>query len=566
MASVEDTRSVQTGDAGAKGEVPDGTASSFYKAQCTIRNPYLLRARRCAALTMPALFPPEGQATSGADAELPWNSIGAYLLTNLGAKAVKSMFPIGLAPMKLAQNRKASRDIIALEQQDPDKAQELKTQIDQGLSIVETEFSDCMEEDGDRPRLGVAALKLICGGNHALQFYPDAKLRGISLERFVTQRDPSGKLLRWAIEDPMQWASLPPDVKEIALRHGYKPDITASYQPEIMVYTHGQLVNGQWEVFQECYSEVVEGTQATYNDDALPYLFLPWLLIDGEHYARSYCEFYEADLDLVDGLTKTISQGSAAVARFITMVSPTGLTNKKQVAQADNGDVITGREEDVYVIQGNKQADFATADNTLQTVVQRLARAFLVTSAVVRQAERVTAEEVQKVSQELEEVLGSVYSEQVVTFQIPYVTKKLRYLMRQDRVTQLPMDTVSFKVIGGAAALGRNAELIKLQQFIGTALQTLGPQVVASAVNPREFMARMAAALGIETANLILTEDQAQATQQNAQMSEFMKTVAPQLVQQYGQYRTATDVAGINQDTKLATTPPPPQTPPQTVQ
>jgi hypothetical protein len=82
------------------------------------------------------------------------------------------------------------------------------------------------------------------------------------------------------------------------------------------------------------------------------------------------------------------------VARFITMVSPTGLTNKKQVAQADNGDVITGREEDVHVLQSNKNADFATADNTMQGVMQRLARAFLVTSAVVRQAERVTAEEV----------------------------------------------------------------------------------------------------------------------------------------------------------------------------
>jgi hypothetical protein len=96
----------------------------------------------------------------------------------------------------------------------------------------------------------------------------------------------------------------------------------------------------------------------------VPYLFLPWQLLPGEHYGRSYVEAYEADLDLVDGLTKTIAQGSAAIARFVTLVSPTGLTNKKQVAQADNGDVITGREDDVTSLESKKSADFATADST----------------------------------------------------------------------------------------------------------------------------------------------------------------------------------------------------------
>jgi hypothetical protein len=151
----------------------------------------------------------------------------------------------------------------------------------------------------------------------------------------------------------------------------------------------------------------------------------------------------------VDGLTKTISQGSAALARFITSVSPTGLTSKKQVAEADNGDVITGREEDVHTLQSNKSADFATADNTNQQVMQRLARAFLVTSAVVRQAERVTAEEVHKVAQELEEVLGAVYSEQVVTFQTPYVGKKLRLLMKLGRVTSSRSNTVHSRSSAG---------------------------------------------------------------------------------------------------------------------
>lgn len=553
--AVEDTYTVQTGDAGKQGgeagEIPRGNAASFYEGQTSNRQPFLDRARRLAAITAPALFPPEG--SKGADAALPWNSIGAYLLFNLGAKVSKSMFPIGLSPIKLAQDRRTRRDLAQMEAQDPAGAQKIKTEIDEGLSIVEQEFSECMEEDGDRARLNVGILKMLVGGNHALQFYPDGTLRGISMERFVTQRDPSGKLLRWCIKDPMTWATLPPDVKEIALRHGYSVSPDQVQQPEICVYTQGQLMDGRWRVYQETYSEVVEGTTTFYDDESTPYVFLPWFLLPGEDYARSYCEHYESDLDLVDGLTKTIAQGSAALARFITMVSPTGLTSKKQLAEADNGDVITGRDEDVHVLQGEKSADFNTADNTNQQTAQRLARAFLVTSAVVRQAERVTAQEVHQVAQELEEVLGSVYSEQVVTFQTPYARKKIRYLIKQGRVTNIPMSSIQLKVIGGAAALGRNAQLIALDQYVGGALQTLGPQMVLQAINPREYMNRRAAALGIETANLVYTEEEAQQATAQAQQQEMIKTFGPQMLSSLGQYRAATDTAEINADAKLAT-------------
>jgi hypothetical protein len=202
VASVEDTRSVQTGDADrGKGDIPQGTAASFYAAQCSVRDQYLNRARRCAGLTMPALFPPQGQA--GQDTELPWNSTGAYLVSNLAAKASKSMFPVGLPPMKLAPDRSAQRDLIALERQQPDQAQMLRTQIDQGLSMVEQEFSDEMEKDGDRAALNISILKMIVGGNHGLQFKPDGTLRGSPSSGSSPSAIPGGKLLRWAIEDPM---------------------------------------------------------------------------------------------------------------------------------------------------------------------------------------------------------------------------------------------------------------------------------------------------------------------------------------------------------------------------
>jgi hypothetical protein len=65
-------------------------------------------------------------------------------------------------------------------------------------------------------------------------------------------------------------------------------------------------------------------------------------------------------------------------------------------------------------------------------------------------------------------------------------------------------------------------------------------------------MARRAAALGIETANLIPTQRSRRPAAQQAQMQAAMQQSSPSWSSQYGQYRTATDVADTNQETQLA--------------
>lgn len=529
----------------------DGSAAKAYELGTSERDAYLERARDISELTIPTLFRKEG--ASGADKVIvPWNSIGAYLVNNLGSKIVFALFPAGRPNFKAEQDKRTQQD---LQQLDPEERAQIKAIIDQGLSSLEQEVATAIEEDGDRARMFVAALRMLIGGNHGLQQYADGTIRGIPLERFITRRDPQGNLIEFCIKDDLDWETIDEDVRVAIMANGTMPEPTSpgsnSLKP-VSVYTHGVWRAGRWKVYQEAQGIRVDGSEATYTKDALPYLFLPWILLDGEHYGRSYCEFYQGDLQAAEGLTKTIGEGSAALARFLILVSPTGLTDKKMVAQADNGDVITGRADDVHVLTSQKSADFGIAQNTLNDALNRLGRAFLLNSTVQRGGERVTAEEIRYVAQELEDALGGVYSQQIITWQAPYVRLKLAALQRARRVTPLPKNTVKITVTAGLAALGRNQELSTLRQFAAILNELLGAQNALTLMKGPGFVSRLAAALGVDPTGLVKSEEEIAEEQAQAQQQQMIGALGPEALRQFGSNATARQVATINAEAKAA--------------
>ena len=67
----------------------------------------------------------------------------------------------------------------------------------------------------------------------------------------------------------------------------------------------------------------------------------------------------------------------------------------------------------------------------MNRIEQRLQFAFLLNASVQRQAERVTATEVQLVANELQDALGGVYGILTTEFQLPYINTKLAMLRQQ---------------------------------------------------------------------------------------------------------------------------------------
>ena len=84
-------------------------------------------------------------------------------------------------------------------------------------------------------------------------------------------------------------------------------------------------------------------------------------MVDGEDYGRGRVEEFLGDFKSLEALSQAITEGSAAAAKVVFLVSPSSTTKPQTIANAGNGAIVQGRPDDVAVIQVGKTADFKTA-------------------------------------------------------------------------------------------------------------------------------------------------------------------------------------------------------------
>ena len=286
----------------------------------------------------------------------------------------------------------------------------------------------------------------------------------------------------------------------------------------------------------------IPNSRGTYPLERVPFIPLRFTRIDGEDYGRGFVEEYIGDLRSLEALTRAIVEGSSASAKVLFLVRPNGTTKQNTLAKAPNGAIVQGDANDVTTLQVQKYNDFRVAQETAQRITERLSFAFLLNSSVQRNAERVTAEEVRYMAQELETALGGVYSILSQEFQLPLVRLLLARLESDGKMPKMPKDSIKPQIVTGLEALGRGQDLNKLAQFL-TYLQPLGPQVISQNLNVDDYIDRLGASLGIDTGGLVKSvEEKAQEmqamqqAQQQAQSQKMMQDMAvkatPQLADQ----------------------------------
>jgi len=285
-----------------------------------------------------------------------------------------------------------------------------------------------------------------------------------------------------------------------------------------------------FEEFRELAGKVIPGSQRDWRVDEMPYIPLRMQRMDGEDYGRAYVEEYVGDLRSLEGLSKAILEAGVAGAKIIFLVDPSGLTDLETLDGARNGDIRPGRAQDVQTVQSQKFADLRTAELQVQRIENRLSDAFLLNNP--RQAERVTAEEIRVLAQELEDALGGSFSQLATELQDPLVSITVRRLERQGRINPQP-EEVKTAIVTGLAAIGRGHELLRLDTFIGGALQLFGSAVLEH-LNVSEYLRRRAVASGIEDEGLVKAEEQLAQERQAQQMAALAARVGPEFVKQAG--------------------------------
>jgi hypothetical protein len=278
---------------------------------------------------------------------------------------------------------------------------------------------------------------------------------------------------------------------------------------------------------QEVNNKRLKGSESKAPVDATPWLPLRFNTVDGEAYGRGRVGQFIGDLKSLEALSQAIVEGSAAAAKVVFTVSPSSTTKPQTLAQAGNGAIVQGRPDDIGVIQVGKTADFATALQHMQTLEKRLNEAFLILS--VRQSERTTAEEVRMTQMELEQQLGGLFGLLTVEFLVPYLNRKLSVFQKTGEIPRIPKGMVKPIIVAGINSLGRGQDVQALGQFLQTIAQTMGPEAIATYINPEEVVKRLAAAQGIDVLNLVksmqeVNEEQQQAAAQQAEMEAVKQT------------------------------------------
>ena len=496
------------------------TARKRYNELVVDRRQFLDKAVDCSKLTLPYLIQDDTSSRPTHETlNIPWQSVGSKCVVGLAAKLMLAILP----PQGSFFKFQVREDKLG-EELPP----EARSELDLSLSKMERMVMDYIAAANDRVVVHQALKHLIVGGN-ALLFMGKDGVKNYPLNRYVVNRDGNGNVLEIVTKELISRDVIGYDLPVKTPNTGID-ETNGSHTDDVEVYTCVKLENGRWVWYQEVNDMIIPGSRSTAPKNASPWLVLTFNSVDGEQYGRGRVEEFLGDLKSLEGLSQALVEGAAAASKVIFLVSPSSTTKPATIAKAGNGAIVQGRAEDVQVVQVGKTADFSTAAQMAQTIERRLLEAFLVMN--VRNAERVTAEEVRLTQLELEQQLGGIFSLLTTSFLIPYLDRTLLVLQRSNELPKLPKDVVRPAIVAGVNALGRGQDREALTMFVQTIAQTLGPESLMRFINPLEAIKRLAAAQGIDVLNLVKTEQQL-ADQKEEQMQNQQQQT---LLEQAGQF------------------------------
>lgn len=483
------------------------TASARFTKLDAARQAHLLRARVCSSLTIPFLLPPDG-TDENTPLPTPWQSMGAICTNNLSSKIILTLMPPNNTCFRFIIDEKVKREM-----EEQMGTADFRTKVEEQLSLRETMIQSWMEKSKIRvPSYRIMRL-LIVTGNALMYRHPKGTLKVYRLDQYVVRRNGLGEQVEIIVKDMID----PIDVPEACLQEDVsdKEAGTGAQADMIPAYTHCLKKKDTWVVYQEINGKLVPNTKGKFNDAKFPFRALVWSRADGENYGRGHVEEHLGDFNALEEISKAIIETTSAGAKLVFLRNPNGIARKKDLIDAKNGGFVDGQEGDVTALRVEKGNDLQVAASEKGTLKESLSRAFLLHSSIQRQGERVTAEEIRFMAQDIEDALGGIYSVLAQEYQLPLVEWAIDSMESQKLMEKLP-EEITVTITTGLEALGRGHDLNKLNLFMQQ-LSVLGPDALKQYLILTEFIKRVATALGINVIGLIKTEDQIQQEQEQVQ-------------------------------------------------
>ena len=488
------------------GKFQELNPKEFYNKFSQARQDYENRAEEISAYTLPYMMMPDGSTSSSNLADKISQSYCGRLVNTLKAKMGNSLLPASTSSFRLEPDKEA---LEILTEGDAEAKSVVYTQLSSWTGAINREI----EAQQIRDTLFDMLNQMIIIGSVVIEKIKDDGIKLYSLRSFTVDLDSRGEARAICVVE-----------KKKDLPEGIVPEKEAE---EYNLYTLIERNNedGKWYMRQSIEDYPV-GEEAKYTDETLPFQYVGWTWTEGDKYHRPYAEDYLPDIKSYNSNSDLLLKGSIASGKIVFFVDEKGnRTRKADVANSKNGAVVNGRADDVTVLQVQKSFDFKIVAERLQDLGKNLAAAFLMNESVTRDAERVTAQEIRFMAQELESSsLSGIYSKLSKK-----VSKRIVTWVMQE--LNVKFQGIDVNVVTGLDALGRSQELQRLDEFVTRAAN----MNMMAWINEAELVQRQAALIGIDTTGLIKTPNQVAQERQQAAQAQAEQTGIDSFAQQAGQ-------------------------------
>lgn len=474
----------------------ENTAKDRWATLDAKRQGLLSRCEAYAALTIPSVCPPQGYDSGNDELQPQLHSFGPQLVSNLVNKMMLACF----APTRPFMKLRVPPRLLAEIQQAYPKMTESK--IAEESSIYEKELMAYLDEIQARPKLYDLFTHLIVTGN-VCRLMEDKQMRILGIKDFVVRRANNGRVLEVIIKEKVFYDDLPNYAKEAC--RGKKED------DDELEYFRWFTWDGKYYNERQFIEDVEINNskhKGRYTPEDMPVSIHTWRLPDKAHYGIGHVEDNIGDFNGLSDLTEAEVNGAILASEFRWLANPGGATSPADIQASQNGDVLPGRGEDLELVSAGAVANaISVVSQSADKFVRRLGSAFLLTSSIQRDAERVTAEEIRVLANELETNLGGVYSRLANDIQLPLAY----WLMKNSEAGNGVFDGTTIKpvIVTGLDALSRNGDLENVRLFLADVTTvTALPEEVSQYLKLEPIFQALAAGRGLPSSTYVRTQEE----------------------------------------------------------
>lgn len=395
--------------------------------------------------------------------ERDFQSMGAVLVNNLTAKLCKLLFPVGLSFFKLKDTKELKQFLGSL-------GERKRT-----LTEIENTCSERILMNAGYAQLHQLIKTLIVTGN-ALVVRKGSKLVVYTPRNYSLLRDADGTVLDMVLCEQISYDRVPVDIKAFINAQGKEPRDTVD------LYTRVRRIkeDGRYRVSQQIEGHQV-GDEVIFAQNLCPYIPVAWSIVNGDSYGHGLVEDLAGDFAKLSCLSEALAKYEIDACRVVNLVKSGSGGDIDALAEAEIGEWVQADPDAVGKTDAGDADMIKNLLVDLEQIIGRLSIAFMYTSNV-RDAERVTAEEIKQKVAEADQALGGVYSQLSEALHKP-----IAYLLLAEEDIKIEAaikaNKIKFEILTGTAALGRGNDTERLLNSI----QILGVIIPAMSQLSKRF-------------------------------------------------------------------------------